>query len=115
MIKVNVPHKSASMSVISALATLASPVRVLPALVAKVPGELRVAINPAYLKVRTPLLGAVLAITVTLPLATISHAEIVTTTALGHNSTAVHKNAPYMPYANPNAPTGKRAHLSFCQ
>lgn len=106
MIKVNVPHKSASMSVISALATLASPVRVLPAWVTKIPGGLRVAINPVYLKVRTPLLGAVLAVTVTLPLATISHAEIITTTALGHNSTAVHKNAPYMPYANPNAPTG---------
>jgi len=106
MIKVNVPHKSASMSVISALATLFSPVRVLPVWVAKVPGELWVAINPAYLKVRAPLLGAVLAITVTLPLATVSHAEIITTTALGHNSTAVHKNAPYMPYANPNAPTG---------
>ena len=30
----------------------------------------------------------------------------ITTTALGHNSTAEYVDAPFMPYANPNAPTG---------
>lgn len=30
----------------------------------------------------------------------------ITTTALAHNSTAEYSDAPYMPYANPNAPTG---------
>lgn len=30
----------------------------------------------------------------------------ITTTALGHNDTAEYSHAPYMPYANPNAPTG---------
>ncbi len=36
----------------------------------------------------------------------VSIAAPITTTALGHNSTAEYINAPYMPYANPNAPTG---------
>ena len=36
----------------------------------------------------------------------VSHAAPITVTALGHNSTAEYVNAPYMPYANPNAPTG---------
>ena len=30
----------------------------------------------------------------------------ITTTALGHNSTAEYVDVPFMPYANPNAPTG---------
>jgi ABC-type oligopeptide transport system substrate-binding subunit len=37
---------------------------------------------------------------------TASLAAPITTTALGHNSTAEYIAAPYMPYANPNAPTG---------
>lgn len=36
----------------------------------------------------------------------ISVAAPITTAALGHNSTAEYVNAPFMPYANPNAPTG---------
>ncbi|WP_350557750.1 extracellular solute-binding protein [Psychrobacter sp. CAL346-MNA-CIBAN-0220] len=36
----------------------------------------------------------------------ITMAAPITTTALGHNSSAEYINAPYMPYANPNAPTG---------
>ncbi len=35
-----------------------------------------------------------------------SMATPITITALAHNSTAEYVNAPYMPYANPNAPTG---------
>lgn len=35
-----------------------------------------------------------------------SHAKVVTTTALGHNSTAVYKDAAHLPYANPRAPKG---------
>ena len=35
-----------------------------------------------------------------------SHAAPITVSALGHNSTAEYVNAPYMPYANPDAPTG---------
>ena len=35
-----------------------------------------------------------------------SMAAPITTTALGHNSTAEYVNAPFMPYANPKAPTG---------
>lgn len=40
-----------------------------------------------------------------LPIA-VAVAAPITTTALGHNSTAEYINAPFMPYANPNAPTG---------
>ncbi|MGP5406910.1 extracellular solute-binding protein [Psychrobacter celer] len=36
----------------------------------------------------------------------IAMAAPVTTTALGHNSTTEYADAPYMPYANPNAPKG---------
>ena len=36
----------------------------------------------------------------------VSQAAPMTVSALGHNSTAEYVNAPYMPYANPNAPTG---------
>lgn len=36
----------------------------------------------------------------------VAMAAPITTKALGHNSTAEYINAPYMPYANPNAPTG---------
>ena len=36
----------------------------------------------------------------------VSQAAPITVTALGHNSTAEYVNAPFMPYANPNAPTG---------
>ena len=35
-----------------------------------------------------------------------SIAAPITTTALGHNSTTEYIDAPFMPYANPNAPTG---------
>lgn len=35
-----------------------------------------------------------------------SHAEIISTKALGHNSTAEYIDAPFMPYANPEAPSG---------
>lgn len=35
-----------------------------------------------------------------------SQAEVVTTSALGHNSSAEYIDAPYMPYANPDAPKG---------
>ena len=35
-----------------------------------------------------------------------SMATPITTTALGHNSTAKYADVPFMPYANPNAPTG---------
>lgn len=38
--------------------------------------------------------------------ASMSAAEPITTSALGHNSTAEYVNAPFMPYANPQAPTG---------
>lgn len=34
------------------------------------------------------------------------HAASITVTALGHNSEARYINAPYLPYANPNAPKG---------
>ncbi len=36
----------------------------------------------------------------------VSIAAPITTTALGHNSTTEYINAPFMPYANPKAPTG---------
>ena len=36
----------------------------------------------------------------------VSFSAPITTTALGHNSTAQYINAPYLPYANPSAPTG---------
>ncbi|SNT70071.1 extracellular solute-binding protein [Psychrobacter sp. LV10R520-6] len=36
----------------------------------------------------------------------VSIAAPITTLALGHNSTAAYIDAPFMPYANPNAPTG---------
>ena len=36
----------------------------------------------------------------------VSLAAPITTTALGHNSPTEYINAPYMPYANPDAPTG---------
>lgn len=36
----------------------------------------------------------------------VSIAVPITTTALGHNSTTEYINAPFMPYANPKAPTG---------
>lgn len=36
----------------------------------------------------------------------VSLAAPITVTALGHNSTAEYVDAPYMPYANPDAPTG---------
>ncbi len=35
----------------------------------------------------------------------------ITTTALGHNSTTEYIDAPFMPYANPNAPTGGKLSL----
>ena len=35
-----------------------------------------------------------------------SQAEVVTTSALGHNSSAEYIDTPYMPYANPDAPKG---------
>lgn len=35
-----------------------------------------------------------------------SQAEVVTTSALGHNSSAEYIDAPFMPYANPEAPKG---------
>lgn len=35
-----------------------------------------------------------------------SYAEIVTTNALGHHSTATYQHAPHLPYANPEAPKG---------
>ncbi|MGP9491195.1 extracellular solute-binding protein [Psychrobacter sp. AOP7-B1-24] len=38
--------------------------------------------------------------------APISNAVPITTTALGHNSPTNYIDAPFMPYANPNAPTG---------
>ena len=38
--------------------------------------------------------------------ASMSVAAPITTSALGHNSTAEYVNAPFMPYANPQAPTG---------
>lgn len=38
--------------------------------------------------------------------ASMSAAAPITTSALGHNSTAEYVNAPFMPYANPQAPTG---------
>ncbi|MDO5768392.1 MAG: extracellular solute-binding protein [Psychrobacter sp.] len=41
-----------------------------------------------------------------LAIPTFSQAKIVTSTTLGHNSTAIYQNAPYLPYANPNAPKG---------
>ncbi len=39
-------------------------------------------------------------------MASVSHAEIISTKALGHNSTAEYIDAPFMPYANPQAPSG---------
>ncbi len=44
--------------------------------------------------------------TALLSIAPSAHAEIISTKALGHNSTAEYIDAPYMPYANPEAPTG---------
>lgn len=44
--------------------------------------------------------------TALLSIASSVHAEIISTKALGHNSTAKYIDAPYMPYANPQAPTG---------
>ena len=38
--------------------------------------------------------------------ASLAHAEIISTKALGHNSTAEYIDAPFMPYANPEAPSG---------
>jgi len=38
--------------------------------------------------------------------ASISQAEVITTKALGHNSSAEYIDAPFMPYANPEAPKG---------
>ncbi len=45
-------------------------------------------------------------LSVAISLASISHAEIISTKALGHNSTAEYIDAPFMPYANPEAPSG---------
>ena len=101
MIKVHVPHKSAAMSEKPFLSLFGCSVPHSLVLASS-----QVTIKPAYLKVRAPLLGSILAIIASVSLAPMGHAEIVTTTALGHNSTAIHKNAPYMPYANPEAPIG---------
>lgn len=38
--------------------------------------------------------------------ASVTHAQIVTTTSLGHNNNAHYAQAAHMPYANPNAPKG---------
>ncbi|WP_426241163.1 extracellular solute-binding protein [Psychrobacter sp. TWP2-1-2] len=52
----------------------------------------------------TMLKAVLLAITISwIP---VSIAVPITTTALGHNSTTEYINAPFMPYANPKAPTG---------
>ncbi|MES1964917.1 extracellular solute-binding protein [Psychrobacter sp. AH5] len=45
-------------------------------------------------------------LSVAISLASISHAEIISTKALDHNSTAEYIDAPFMPYANPEAPSG---------
>ena len=101
MIKVHVPHKSAAMSEKPFLSLFGCSVPHSLVLASS-----QVTIKPAYLKDKAPLLGSILAIVASVSLAPMGHAEIVTTTALGHNSTAIHKNAPYMPYANPEAPIG---------
>ena len=45
-------------------------------------------------------------LTITISWMSVSSAAPITTTALGHNSTAEYSDAPHMPYANPNAPSG---------
>ncbi|OLF38333.1 MULTISPECIES: extracellular solute-binding protein [unclassified Psychrobacter] len=55
--------------------------------------------------IKNAMLKAVLLIT-TMSWIPASIAVPITTTALGHNSPTKYIDAPYMPYANPNAPTG---------
>lgn len=49
-------------------------------------------------------LAAALLFAAVMPMTT--QAQVVTSTTLGHNSTAIYQHAPHMPYANPNAPKG---------
>ena len=55
--------------------------------------------------IKNAMLKAVL-LTITISWIPASIAVPITTTALGHNSPTEYIDAPYMPYANPNAPTG---------
>ena len=55
--------------------------------------------------IKNALLKAVL-LTITVSLIPSSIAAPITTTALGHNSSTEYISAPYMPYANPKAPSG---------
>lgn len=55
--------------------------------------------------IKNAMLKAVL-LTITISWIPVSIAAPITTTALGHNSTTEYIDVPYMPYANPKAPTG---------
>ena len=55
--------------------------------------------------IKNALLKAVL-LTITVSLIPSSIAAPITTTALGHNSPTKYIDAPYLPYANPKAPSG---------
>lgn len=58
-----------------------------------------------FMMLKNTMLKAVL-LAITISWIPVSIAAPITTTVLGHNSTTEYINAPFMPYANPKAPTG---------
>ncbi len=58
-----------------------------------------------FIMIKNTMLKAVL-LAITISWIPVSIAAPITTTVLGHNSTTEYINAPFMPYANPKAPTG---------
>ncbi|WP_296405262.1 extracellular solute-binding protein [Psychrobacter sp.] len=65
-----------------------------------------------FFKKQTSLLASILLSALLINCIPIAQADPITVTAIGHNSDALYINAPFMPYANPQAPKGGMLSLS---